>query len=108
MSHPAIISVNGRKTRVRIEGDAANPPVLLLHGVGCTLEDWAPQYPLLSAHHRVIAVDMPGSGFSARIPEPTTLEVLSRGVLQTLDTLKERRPVHVIGNSLGVGSPCGC
>ncbi|WP_319456472.1 MULTISPECIES: alpha/beta fold hydrolase [unclassified Mycobacterium] len=101
MSVPSFISVNGRRTRVRIEGDSANPPMLLLHGVGRSLEDWAPQYLRLADTHRVIALDLPGFGFSARADEPTTLKVLARGVLETLDTLDERRPVQVIGNSLG-------
>ena len=96
-----MITVLGRRTRVRLEGDPDSPPVLLLHGIGRSLEDWGPQYPRLAGAHRVIALDLPGSGFSARAPEPTTLEVLARGVLETLDTLGERRPLHVIGNSLG-------
>lgn len=101
MSTPAFISVNGRRTRVRIAGDPADPPVLLLHGIGRSLEDWAPQYPRLAQGHRLIALDLPGFGFSARSPEPTTLEVLARGVIETLDALGERRPLHVLGNSLG-------
>lgn len=101
MSVPTFISVGGRRTRVRVEGDPADPPMLLLHGVGRSLEDWAPQYPRLAANHRVIALDLPGFGFSARADEPTTLKVLARGVLDTLDILDERRPLDVIGNSLG-------
>ncbi|MGA6223151.1 alpha/beta fold hydrolase [Streptomyces umbrinus] len=101
MSTPAFISVKGRRTRVRIAGDPADPPVLLLHGIGRSLEDWAPQYPRLAQGHRLIALDLPGFGFSARSPEPTTLEVLARGVIETLDALGEQRPLHVLGNSLG-------
>jgi pimeloyl-ACP methyl ester carboxylesterase len=101
MSTPAIITVNGRRTRVRVDGDPASPPIVLLHGIGRSLEDWASQFPRLARTRRVIALDLPGSGFSARIPEPTTLEVLARGVLETLDALGEQRPAHVAGNSLG-------
>jgi pimeloyl-ACP methyl ester carboxylesterase len=101
MSVPSIISVNGRRTRVRIEGDPAAPPMLLLHGIGRSLEDWAPQYPRLAGSHRVIALDLPGFGLSARSPELTTLKVLARGVIDTLDGLGEQRPLHVVGNSLG-------
>ncbi|MFD5538818.1 alpha/beta fold hydrolase [Streptomyces sp. NPDC127079] len=101
MSTPAFLSVSGRRIRVRVEGDPADPPVLLLHGIGRSLEDWAPQYPRLAQGHRLIALDLPGFGFSARSPEPITLEVLARGALDTLDALGERRPLHVLGNSLG-------
>ena len=96
-----MITVAGRRTRVRVEGDPANPPVLLLHGIGRSLEDWGPQYIRLSDSHRIIALDIPGSGFSDRMPETTTLAVLARGVMETLDELGERRPLHVVGNSLG-------
>ena len=96
-----MITVAGRRTRVRVEGHPANPPVVLLHGIGRSLEDWAPQYPRLAKTHRVIALDLPGSGFSARSRERTTLEVLARAVLETLDSLGEQRPAHVVGNSLG-------
>ncbi|MFF5002253.1 alpha/beta fold hydrolase [Streptomyces phaeochromogenes] len=48
-------------------------PLLLLHGAGRTLADWAAVAPLLARHHRVLAVDLRGHGFSPdgswRIPE---------------------------------------
>ena len=72
MSRPAFVDVDGRRVRVRVDGDAANPPVLLLHGIGRSLEDWAPQYQRLAAAHRVIAVDVPGFGFSDRPAGPIT------------------------------------
>ena len=75
--------------------------MLLLHGIGRSLEDWGPQYPRLAADHRVIALDLPGSAFSERASERTTLTVLARSALETLDALGEERPAHVIGNSLG-------
>ncbi|WP_068156481.1 alpha/beta fold hydrolase [Rhodococcus phenolicus] len=98
---PTVLAVHGRPTRVRIAGDAGNPPVLLLHGLARSLDDWSPQYSRLSRHYRVIGLDLPGFGYSARIPEPSNLDVLARGVLETLDVLGEHRPTHVVGNSLG-------
>ena len=101
MSAPQFITVNGRSTRVQVDGDPANPPVLLLHGITRSLEDWSAQIGLLSAKYRVIAPDLPGFGFSARKPEPATLQALADGAAETLDALDEHRPCHVIGNSLG-------
>ncbi|WP_406176635.1 alpha/beta fold hydrolase [Streptomyces sp. NBC_00996] len=40
------------------------PPLLLLHGAGRTLADWAAVAPLLVPHHRVLAVDLRGHGLS--------------------------------------------
>ncbi|MET8875294.1 alpha/beta fold hydrolase [Nocardia sp. NPDC004604] len=101
MSTPTYIPLDGRRVRVRIDGDPDRPPVLLLHGIGRSLEDWAPQFHRLARTHRVIALDVPGFGFSDRPRERITLPVLARGVAETLAALGEERRVHVIGNSLG-------
>jgi len=101
MSTPTFIAVDGRRARVRVDGDPDNQPVLLLHGVGRSLEDWAAQYERLAGAYRVIALDIPGFGFSSRPREPITLAALARGVAHILDGLGEQRPLHVIGNSLG-------
>ncbi|MER6351667.1 alpha/beta hydrolase [Streptomyces sp. NPDC001634] len=44
------------------------PPLLLLHGAGRTLADWAAVAPLLVARHRVLAVDLRGHGLSPSGP----------------------------------------
>jgi pimeloyl-ACP methyl ester carboxylesterase len=101
MGTPEIIDVGGRRVRVRLEGDPSDRPVVLLHGIGRSLEDWGPQYELLAPGNRLIGLDLPGFGYSQRRPEPATLAALGRGVLETLDALGETRPVHLVGNSLG-------
>lgn len=101
MSRPAFVGVDGRRVRVRVDGDADKPPVLLVHGIGRSLEDWNPQYERLSADYRVIAVDVPGFGFSDRPEGPITLSAFANGVLGTIDVLGEQRPLHIVGNSLG-------
>ena len=101
MSRPAFVEVDGRRVRVRVDGDPLNPPVLLVHGIGRSLEDWDPQYERLSADYRVIAVDVPGFGFSDRPDGPITLSAFAKGVLGAADVLGETRPLHIVGNSLG-------
>ena len=71
------VSVRGARIRVHDTGDPARPPILLLHGIGRSLQDWAPQHDRLSADHRVISVDMPGFGLSDRLPEAVTLQSLA-------------------------------
>jgi pimeloyl-ACP methyl ester carboxylesterase len=95
------LTVEGRGVRVQLAGPVDGPPLVLIHGIARSLEDWNLQVPRLSAAHRVIALDMPGFGFSTRRAEPATLAALARGVLSALDALGETRPVHLIGNSLG-------
>jgi pimeloyl-ACP methyl ester carboxylesterase len=101
MNTPAFITVDSRRVRIRITGGLDNPPVLLLHGIGRSLEDWAPQHPRLSAAYRAISLDIPGFGFSSRPAQPITLPVLTRAVAESLDSIGEHRPLHVMGNSLG-------
>lgn len=73
-------------------------PLLLLHGAGRSLADWAAVAPLLARHHRVLAVDLRGHGFSPdgswRIPE-----VLA-DIEAVLDTHGIPRALPV-GHSLG-------
>lgn len=95
------LTVRGARIRVRRSGDPGAPPVLLLHGIGRSLEDWDPQHDRLAGDHRVISVDLPGFGLSEPLPGRVTLAALTEGVAATVDALGERRPVHVMGNSLG-------
>lgn len=101
MRSPFMIDVGGRATRVRVAGEPANPPLILLHGIGRSLEDWSAVLPRLSARYRVLALDIPGFGFSERRPGPVSVASLALGVLETVDALGEHRPAHLIGNSLG-------
>ncbi|MEU1807818.1 alpha/beta fold hydrolase [Micromonospora aurantiaca (nom. illeg.)] len=46
-------TVDGRRTRCRISGDG--PPVVLLHGIGRTLDDFTALHPALARDHLVLA-----------------------------------------------------
>jgi pimeloyl-ACP methyl ester carboxylesterase len=96
-----VVAVRGAAIRVHVTGDPQSPPVLLLHGIGRSLQDWLPQHDRLSGAYRVLSLDMPGFGLSDRFDEPVTLDSLAAGVEETLAALGEDRPVHVLGNSLG-------
>lgn len=102
MSGTTFVDVNERQTRVHLGGEVSGPPILLLHGISRSLEDWQPQFTRYSkAGYRVIAPDLPGFGFSERLPASAALPGLAQGVLETLDAIGEVRPLHVMGNSLG-------
>ena len=96
-----LVEVGAHRTRVRIEGDPAGPPVLLLHGLGRSLEDWRVTAAVLAPAHRVIRMDLPGFGLSPRPVAMADLASLVRGVQETLDVLGLHEPLHVAGNSLG-------
>ena len=96
-----MLTVEGRQVRVAEAGDPSNPPVLLVHGIGRSLEDWDELSERLSDDYRVIRIDTPGFGFSDPLPGPVTHLSLGQGFAPVLDALGETRPVHAIGNSLG-------
>lgn len=55
-----------RDTRVRFVDVGQGPPVVLVHGFAASLDTWAPVIPELAKHHRVIALDLKGFGWSGR------------------------------------------
>jgi pimeloyl-ACP methyl ester carboxylesterase len=80
----------------------AGPPLVLLHGIGGEACVWDPVLDALAADHDVLALDLPGFGRSAPLPdgvEPTP-EALARAVAALLDA-DGLDDVHVAGNSLG-------
>jgi cation diffusion facilitator CzcD-associated flavoprotein CzcO/pimeloyl-ACP methyl ester carboxylesterase len=95
----ALITVDGTRLRYRATGHGE--PVLLLHGIGQSLEDWDEQHERLAATHTVYSLDLPGFGFSDRLPGAATLATLAGILPAFLDAVGVTSPVPVIGNSLG-------
>ncbi|MBO9522227.1 MAG: alpha/beta fold hydrolase [Nocardioidaceae bacterium] len=94
-------AVEGRAVRVRVSG--AGSPVLLLHGIARSLEDWSAAHDLLASNHRVISADLPGFGFTRAFPGRPGLSAFARAMVGLLDAVGVEEPAHVMGNSLGGG-----
>ncbi len=78
-------------------------PVILLHGVGSRRGVFAPVTDLLSAHHDVVAVDLPGFGDSAgERAGDGGVAALADAVEAQADALGIGR-FHVVGSSMGGG-----
>jgi pimeloyl-ACP methyl ester carboxylesterase len=94
--HGSFITVDGLRLHY-LERAGAGAPVVLLHGLPGTGEDWNEVTPLL-AGHRTIAVDRPGFGYSGGgyLRFNRQIEVLS----ELLARLGVRRPV-LVGHSYG-------
>jgi pimeloyl-ACP methyl ester carboxylesterase len=75
-------------------------PLLLLHGIGSTHDDFVALRPRLDAEYRVLAPDLPGHGHSPALPHRPTIAAITDAVTADLDELGVRR-VHVLGNSIG-------
>ena len=58
------VDVDGVHVHVREAG--AGPAVVLIHGYGASLDTWIGVQPALAAHHRVIALDLKGFGWTSR------------------------------------------
>jgi len=77
------------------------PLVLLLHGTGAATHSWRGLMPLLAQEHRVIAMDLPGHGFTRGRPAGgLTLPGMAKAVAALLHTL-EASPTQIIGHSAG-------
>ena len=88
------------RTRYAVAGNADRPPLVLLHGIGRSLEDWSASTPL-AEHYRLYVPDLIGFGSTDKPDIPYTLAQLATFVRDFLDAVGETRPVTLLGNSLG-------
>ena len=79
--------------------------LVLLHPLGSDRSFWDPVLPALEERLpglRAHALDLPGHGAGAPLPEDASLEDFSRAVVDELDGIAARGgPVHLVGVSLG-------
>ncbi|MHB2167155.1 alpha/beta fold hydrolase BchO [Alsobacter sp. R-9] len=79
----------------------AGPVLVLIHGTGASLHSWRDLAPLLARHFRVVAMDLPGHGFSGpAAPDQQTLPGMAAAVAALLDAL-ELEPALLVGHSAG-------
>jgi pimeloyl-ACP methyl ester carboxylesterase len=55
-------------TRLSWDRAGSGEPLLLLHGIGTTRDDFSALRPALEAEYDVLAVDLPGHGANVRCP----------------------------------------
>ncbi|MDR7376624.1 pimeloyl-ACP methyl ester carboxylesterase [Rhodoferax ferrireducens] len=97
------ISADGVQVRYRDSG-GAGPAVLLLHGIGGSLELWSAQLVSDNRAMRLIALDLPGHGLSGFGRQPYAPKTFAAFVWKFVDALGLHK-VHLAGNSLG-GAIC--
>lgn len=93
------ISIDGVRVRYRDSG-AAGPVVLLVHGIGGSLELWSGQFASANQGMRLIAVDLPGHGLSGFGERPFAAKTFAAFLWKFADALGLNQ-VHLAGNSLG-------
>jgi pimeloyl-ACP methyl ester carboxylesterase len=95
------LDLPGQRIHLRDTGPRDKPAVIMLHGFASSLHTWEPWAQSLSATHRVITLDLPGSGLSTPDPtgdysDPRSIETLAA----ILDQLNLKQ-VSLIGHSMG-------
>jgi pimeloyl-ACP methyl ester carboxylesterase len=94
------IDNDGILLHVAEDGDPANPPLLLLHGITSFGGTWDWIVPELAERHRVLRLDFRGHGASARAPGAYGSSGYLSDVIAVCEQLIDR-PCVVIGHSLG-------
>lgn len=90
--------VDGRRLRYCDYGEG--PPIVCVHGLGGNWQTWLNNITALGAHHRVIAVDLPGFGHSEPLPPPAAMTTQAASVAELLDQLGVTGAT-LVGHSMG-------
>ena len=94
-----VMDLHGRRLHFLESGDG--PPLLLLHGAGGGAANWYRLIPALCKHHRVLAVDLPGFGFSEAIEPTRSLGRQVSALIAEWLQLLGINQLSVIGTSFG-------
>jgi 2-hydroxy-6-oxonona-2,4-dienedioate hydrolase len=85
-----------------IDTKSKGKSVLLIHGLGGSIESWINNVDILSTKQlRVIAVDLPGFGSSDKPQISYTINFYTKFIAKFIDSLKISGPVSIVGSSLG-------
>ena len=90
---------DGVKISIQESGGPEAPPVMLLHALGDTANDWGTVAAALAPDFRVFAVDLRGHGGSGR-PGRYSFELMRDDVVAVLEALNIR-DVALVGHSMG-------
>lgn len=98
---PAGRMVEGAGPRLwMVEGQAAGPPLLLLHGVSRSWRDFVPLLPILSARWQVFGIDLRGHGRSQRARDGYVVTNYVDDIVAVVER-EFAEPAALIGHSLG-------
>lgn len=93
------VQVDGVRTRYRQAG-AGEPALLLIHGLGASLECWQQNLAILSKRRRTIALDVVWFGKTDKPARQITGEYFAQFIAGFMDAVGVRSAV-LVGNSMG-------
>jgi len=82
------------------EAGAGDHPVVLLHGLAGTAQEWSATMRALGGTHRVIALEQRGHGHSTRRPQDVTRAAYVGDVVALIERIGGG-PVTLVGQSMG-------
>ena len=85
--------------RIAVEEEGDGPAIVCVHGLGGSSNTWTPLMPAL-ARHRVIRVDLPGSGRSQRVEGALSIERYVDALLSVCARLNVGQ-AHWLAHSMG-------
>lgn len=89
-------------THYRLAGPENGQVVVLVPGATVPMWDWTYQVPALTkAGFRVLTYNHYGRGYSDRVTAVYNRALYRRQLLDLLDKLKLKKPVHLVGHSFG-------
>ncbi len=90
----------GGRISALFAGDPSAQPVLMIHGLGGTKSSFLPIVPTLARNYRVIALDLPGFGSSAKPRGRYDAQWFAHRVFAFMDQL-DIDDALLVGNSMG-------
>jgi len=97
--------VEAADIRWHVQQAGRGPALLLLHGTGASTHSWRDLVPLLTPHFTVLALDLPGQGFTSAAPGRSSIGGMSASVAMLLAALGVR-PEYAVGHSAGAALLC--
>ncbi len=95
------LDVEGVQTWYQDGGKHNGIPLIFIHGMACDSTFWRWQFPAFTDRYRVIAVDLPGHGRSARPHDRVySMDFFARSVRKVVEREQLSMPV-LIGHSMG-------
>ena len=92
--------IDGLRIRVAEAGDESESTILLIHGLGGSIESWMNNLIPLSERLHVVALDLPGFGFSDKPPINYTPEYYSDFISTFVNSMNYQK-VNLVGHSMG-------
>jgi magnesium chelatase accessory protein len=100
-AHSRFVVAGRLRWHVQLFGPDDAPAVLLIHGTGAATHSWRALAPLLAMHHRVVAIDLPGHGFTTGRPIGGLSMPAMASAIADLLLMLELAPKVLVGHSAG-------